>query len=446
MLTNWLIAADGYQNSGVPGGPFVGSRSYIANPESNFFFTSIANSATMLVAIEVSNDFAGANVAYTTNTSNTWQFAHANGISYDGSTYPEIAYGNDVFVAMAYTSPSVNPAVIVSTDAINWSNATLPTLAAGFTSRLSFAHDRFFGTNGADYATLSDQFLSSPDGVTWTVGTLPIPVYYASHVAYGNGVYAFTASVANGIGYVGASFSSNDGDAWSVNYNGADGSYPFLTSIIYANNAFYGTGIPQLNFALPARIFTSADGIHWSQCVTPPGIVPNGNILYNGEYFVVGSGTQVVYSRDGSNWTYQYITNGNCQDAGAVLGTEFVYPNSRFYPPAITEFATVLTYDPPPIPPPPPVLGNRLLLNDLTVDVPGIVVSPPSVRLRWSDTKGETWNNPLVQTLGVGGDYDVDVSWRQLGISRDRVNEVSWTEPAPIILTGCFIVATICKT
>ena len=92
------------------------------------------------------------------------------------------------------------------------------------------------------------------------------------------------------------------------------------------------------------------------------------------------------------------------------------------------------------------VPNNRLLLTDLIVDTAANYGSPPSVRLRYSDTRGATWDYTQTQTLGAGGDYDTDISFRQLGMSRDRVFEVSWTVPEPMCLTGCFIIVNICKT
>lgn len=53
----------------------------------------------------------------------------------------------------------------------------------------------------------------------------------------------------------------------------------------------------------------------------------------------------------------------------------------------------------------------------------------PQISLRWSDDGGYTWSNYLMVSLGVSGAYNTRVLWRRLGQSRQRIFEVSASQP-----------------
>lgn len=63
----------------------------------------------------------------------------------------------------------------------------------------------------------------------------------------------------------------------------------------------------------------------------------------------------------------------------------------------------------------------------------------PSVELRYSDDFGHTWSTPAKKPLGALGDYSRRVIWRQLGQSRNRVFEVSGSDPVKIALLSAEI-------
>lgn len=65
--------------------------------------------------------------------------------------------------------------------------------------------------------------------------------------------------------------------------------------------------------------------------------------------------------------------------------------------------------------------------------------APPEVSLRWSDTRGASYGNPVKQAIGSAGDYLRSILWRRLGMARDRVFELSWSVPVPTALNGAFI-------
>jgi hypothetical protein len=65
--------------------------------------------------------------------------------------------------------------------------------------------------------------------------------------------------------------------------------------------------------------------------------------------------------------------------------------------------------------------------------------SDPQAMLRWSDDGGHTWSNEHWASMGKIGATGTRVIWRRLGMTlklRDRVYEVSGSDPVRIYLTG----------
>ncbi len=69
--------------------------------------------------------------------------------------------------------------------------------------------------------------------------------------------------------------------------------------------------------------------------------------------------------------------------------------------------------------------------------------SDPQVVLRWSDDGGHTWSNEHWRQMGKLGEYGFRAIWRRLGMTmklRDRVYEVSGTDPVKITLLGAELI------
>jgi len=63
----------------------------------------------------------------------------------------------------------------------------------------------------------------------------------------------------------------------------------------------------------------------------------------------------------------------------------------------------------------------------------------PQVMLRWSDDGGHTWSNEHWKSMGPIGRFGYRTIWRRLGMTmkiRDRVYEVSMTDPVKIAIVG----------
>lgn len=78
--------------------------------------------------------------------------------------------------------------------------------------------------------------------------------------------------------------------------------------------------------------------------------------------------------------------------------------------------------------------------NELSSDVGGAA----AVSMRFSPTRGKSWSQPSVQSLGDGGEYSLVPQWRGLGQSRDMIFELFWSADLKTSLNGayCFITPT----
>jgi len=99
----------------------------------------------------------------------------------------------------------------------------------------------------------------------------------------------------------------------------------------------------------------------------------------------------------------------------------------------------------------PGILGTSATdaLGDGTGGVLGIgygpeqdIPAPPQVWLRWSDTRGYSWSNPVKSSLGGAGEYLKSIQFQRLGMARDRVFELFWSYPVKTALNGAFVNAT----
>ena len=69
----------------------------------------------------------------------------------------------------------------------------------------------------------------------------------------------------------------------------------------------------------------------------------------------------------------------------------------------------------------------------------------PQVMLRWSDDGGHTWSNEHWKSMGRIGRYGTRTIWRRLGMTmkiRDRVYEVSGSDPVKIAITGAELIVS----
>jgi hypothetical protein len=89
--------------------------------------------------------------------------------------------------------------------------------------------------------------------------------------------------------------------------------------------------------------------------------------------------------------------------------------------------------------------GRRVFYSQFLADIETGTAPGPDydISLRWSDDRGHTYGNPVVQSLGASNQYLTSLQWQRLGMARDRVWELSWTVPAKIALQGAWINAEV---
>jgi hypothetical protein len=87
-------------------------------------------------------------------------------------------------------------------------------------------------------------------------------------------------------------------------------------------------------------------------------------------------------------------------------------------------------------------IGGKILIEEGQATATAI---DPQVMLRWSDDGGHTWSNEHWRSMGLVGQWGRRVIWRRLGMTlklRDRVYEVSGTDPIKIAIMGAELTAS----
>lgn len=108
-------------------------------------------------------------------------------------------------------------------------------------------------------------------------------------------------------------------------------------------------------------------------------------------------------------------------------------------------FAVFLTPGMPPPPPTPAVLNmDNVVVTSLLSESPCTAsqfnpapLVTPSYGLRWSDTRGATWGNPVPQEQST--DPLSQPQWNRTGYARDRVFELFWSSAYKTAINGAFV-------
>ena len=123
--------------------------------------------------------------------------------------------------------------------------------------------------------------------------------------------------------------------------------------------------------------------------------------------------------------TTQHSLQLDCETGVGLPGNDFLYLDGQYL---TTEAGDkLLTED-----------DNYIICNgaiDLAVN--------PQVMLRWSDDGGHTWSNEHWKSMGRIGQYGYRTIWRRLGMTlklRDRVYEISGTDPVKIAIMGAELI------
>jgi hypothetical protein len=106
--------------------------------------------------------------------------------------------------------------------------------------------------------------------------------------------------------------------------------------------------------------------------------------------------------------------------------------------PAITSYVSGISAD---------AVSADAISGESTATVDEIIVqgTNPQIMLRWSDDGGHTWSNEHWKSMGMIGEYGKRVIWRRLGMTqkiRDRVYEISGTDPVPVYIMGARLIVS----
>jgi hypothetical protein len=115
-------------------------------------------------------------------------------------------------------------------------------------------------------------------------------------------------------------------------------------------------------------------------------------------------------------------TTGLSQPTGDI----FVDSPYIIYPDAVFTIGPFQTY----------VIGQMATLNNT------VVTDNPQAMLRWSNDGGSTWSKEYWVSIGQQGKYKNRAIWRRLGMARDRIFEVSITDPVNAVIISANLKAS----
>lgn len=185
------------------------------------------------------------------------------------------------------TNGSIHTLAISRDDGATWVSAGA--LPAPFSN----ANDSSFTWNGSIYCAVSPAngaCATSPDGVTWTVGSLPVSVAAKSYMVYGGGKFVVVCYNST-IG-----FFSVDGLNWTqVALPAANG----WRAIAYGAGKFV-----TVDWNTVATAY-STDGVKWTAGALPASVVWGQDIAWNGTIFccIADNKAFSATSPDGITWT-----------------------------------------------------------------------------------------------------------------------------------------------
>jgi alpha-tubulin suppressor-like RCC1 family protein len=239
---------------------------------------------------------------------------HTASFEHTTETLSGVTYGNGKFVATAYIENFnffERAETLISSDGITWSTSSLKGEFNGTYFAASQLNSVIY--TGSQFVAVGNKVWTSPDGETWTLrNNAPDFTYVMTAITYGDGKYVACAQEkgqysTDGINWYSclmptASYNditfgdgkfvavanstasySTDGINWTTSYYTGS-----MLKVIYDGTKFVGCGPEtEIEFGIASSIYTSTDGISWTQHYT--GNANNwGTISYNdGKYILL---------------------------------------------------------------------------------------------------------------------------------------------------------------
>lgn len=168
--------------------------------------------------------------------------------------------------------------------------------------------------------------------------------------------------------------------------------------------------------------------------------------------------TIILKDELGGLWTVTILDNGSLQaNAGAIGSAQTIIINDTLtagsWRLGINSLGMLTTTAVPysalysmsfPMGTTPSALQSAIFITTglLQTSNPLSAARDPQINLRWSDDGGHTWSNIYAVDVGQAGQFKKRAMWRRLGRSRDRIYELSMSDPIPWRLLDADLKAT----
>ena len=162
-------------------------------------------------------------------------------------------------------------------------------------------------------------------------------------------------------------------------------------------------------------------------------VIVGAGLVSMGAPFTIGAGDTelVTYTAIGDGINEAFIEFYNGITANEAINVTALNPSiidvtlaTQLIPSASMDFSTGWTANPSPA-----------TITQLVSTLP----RDPMINLRWSNDGGHKWSNEYSAGIGQAGHYGQRVLFRRLGRARNRVYEVSGSDPVPYRLIGAFL-------
>lgn len=279
------------------------SRSDAAIPTGSQVLNSVAYGNGVFVAVGSTID----RFSVSSDGGKTWAEYPAPASGYQ---WTSITFGGGLFVAVSKKTGGSN-VVATSPDGITWASRTISSSAMW--SSVVYGSGVFvavaeYDSTGSGTTTIA---ASSPDGITWTARTLPTLANWTS-VAFNGGIFL-------AISVTTAAATSTNGTSWTartmpVTGNSGANVSPGASSIFVLCLGSSG-------------LYTTTDGVTYTQRVVPYGHNPSRAAYGNGVYVVLTSeSTQALISYDAVNWSKKTTNLAACYCITYGAGTFIAFP------------------------------------------------------------------------------------------------------------------------
>jgi photosystem II stability/assembly factor-like uncharacterized protein len=257
----------------------------------------------------------GGRIAYSDDDGITWSAVLNSTFPYFYSHIYSIAYGGGRFVAVG-----AGGRIAYSNDGETWTavaNQTFLYTSEGGWNSIAYGNGRFVAGGNNGRMTYSDD-----GGETWTMiadSKFPLDSYDGIRIiTYGDGKFI----VGGGFGRM---TYSDDGVTWTAVANSMFPSY--IDNIAYGGDCFVTSSWSTEKQSL--IIYSSYDGINWTESNSIARISSGGYVTYGVGYFIiVGERGKMAYSDDGVTWT-EVISNSKLVGSYDNI-TSIAYGGGRF--------------------------------------------------------------------------------------------------------------------